>query len=53
MYNIKGYVNDDNDITEKYPSVEYVIEVNYNKQNPLMELFDKILLAKEISLMQI
>ena len=33
MYNIKGYVNDDNDITEKYPSVEYVIEVNYNKQN--------------------
>ena len=33
MYNLKGYVNDDNDITEKYPSVEYVIEVNYNKQN--------------------
>ena len=33
MYNVKGYVNDDNDITEKFPSVEYVIEVNYNKQN--------------------
>ena len=33
MYNVKGYINDDNDITEKYPSIEYVIEVNYNKQN--------------------
>ena len=33
MYKVKGYVNDDNDITEKFPSVEYVIEVNYNKQN--------------------
>ena len=33
MYNLKGYINDDNDITEKYPSIEYVIEVNYNKQN--------------------
>lgn len=33
LYKIKAYVNDENEITEKNPTIEHVIEFNYNKQN--------------------
>ncbi len=33
VYKIKAYMNDQNDITEKNPSIEYVIEMNYQKEN--------------------
>ncbi len=33
VYKIKAYMNDQNDITEKNPSIEYVLEMNYQKEN--------------------
>jgi hypothetical protein len=33
VYKIKAYMNDQNDITEQNPSIEYVIEMNYQKEN--------------------
>ncbi len=33
LYKIKAYVNDENEITEKNPTIEHVIEFNYNKKN--------------------
>ena len=33
IYNIKAYINDENDITEKNPTIEHVIEMNFNKKN--------------------
>ena len=33
IYKIKAYMNDENEITEKKPSIEYVIEMNYQKEN--------------------
>ncbi len=33
VYNIKAYMNADNEITEKKPTIEYVVEMNYNKEN--------------------
>ena len=33
IYKIKAYMNDQNDITEKHPSIEYVFEMNYQKEN--------------------
>jgi hypothetical protein len=33
IYNIKAYMNAENEITEKKPTIEYVIEMNYNKEN--------------------
>ncbi len=33
VYNIKGYMNAENEITEKKPTIEYVVEMNYNKEN--------------------
>jgi hypothetical protein len=33
IYNIKAYMNAENEITEKKPTIEYVVEMNYNKEN--------------------
>jgi len=33
LYKIKAYINDENEITEKNPTIEHVIEFNYKKQN--------------------
>jgi hypothetical protein len=33
IYKIKAYINDENEITEKNPTIEHVIEFNYNKKN--------------------
>ncbi len=33
VYNIKAYMNAENEITEKKPTIEYVVEMNYNKEN--------------------
>ncbi len=33
LYKIKAYVNDENEITEKNPTIEHVVEFNYDKKN--------------------
>jgi hypothetical protein len=33
IYNIKAYMNAENEITEKKQTIEYVVEMNYNKEN--------------------